>query len=205
MPQGCGTWPAIWETDEANWPNRGEIDIVEGVNDRSPNQVALHTTSGCQMPSSRTQTGTAGQNNCDYTVNSNTGCGVRMTGEGNTYGPGFNNNGGGYYAIERTSSFIKVWFWPRNSNVPSDVSAGGSSVNTNNWGTPSAYFPNNQCNIPNYFGSHNIIINLTFCGDWAGSTYNNDGCSGSCTDYVNNNPGAFSNAYFDFASLNIYT
>lgn len=21
MPQGCGTWPAVWETDEATWPN----------------------------------------------------------------------------------------------------------------------------------------------------------------------------------------
>ena len=37
------------------------------------------------------------------------------------------------YAIERTNSFIKVWFWPRNSGVPSDVSNGATSVNTDNW------------------------------------------------------------------------
>ncbi|KAH8822653.1 laminarinase [Flagelloscypha sp. PMI_526] len=188
MPQGCGTWPAVWETDEANWPNKGEIDILEGVNDVSPNQATLHTTSGCTMPASRTETGTPQQNDCNWAVNSNAGCGVRLTGESNTYGPGFNNNGGGFYAVERTNSFIK-----------------GSSVNTDNWGTPSAYFPNTSCNFPSFFGPNNIIINLTLCGDWAGATFNGDGCSGTCVDYVNNNPSAFTNAYFDFASINIYT
>lgn len=41
MPEGCGTWPAIWETDESDWPNGGEVDIVEGVNNVSPNQSTL--------------------------------------------------------------------------------------------------------------------------------------------------------------------
>ncbi|KIM72353.1 glycoside hydrolase family 16 protein [Piloderma croceum F 1598] len=58
MPQGCGTWPAIWETDEDDWPNGGEADIVEGVNDQAPNTVTLHTSPGCTVPSSgRNQTG----------------------------------------------------------------------------------------------------------------------------------------------------
>jgi beta-glucanase (GH16 family) len=57
MPQGCATWPAAWEVDEGDWPNEGEVDIVEGVNDQTPNQSTLHTSPGCTMPGSTTQTG----------------------------------------------------------------------------------------------------------------------------------------------------
>ena len=147
MPQGCGTWPAFWETGP-NWPYGGEVDIVsclpktssfgtysfraqiEGVNDVSPNAMTLHTATGCTMPASRgPMTGTAGNNDCQWY----NGCGVSATGSANSYGPPFNNNGGGWYAMERNNDFIKVWFWPRNSNPPDDVRNGASSVNTDNW------------------------------------------------------------------------
>lgn len=52
----------------------------------------------------------------------------------NNYGPGFNNNGGGWYAVERTSTFIQVFFWARNDgSVPAEVKNGAGSVNTSNW------------------------------------------------------------------------
>jgi len=126
--------------------------------------------------------------------------------DGRSYGQEFNDNGGGWYALERTNSFIKVWSWSRSAGgIPSDVVNGAGSINTDNWGTPTAFFPNNNCNIPDHFGPHNIIINLTFCGDWAGSVYGNSGCPSSCEDYVNNNPYAFRNAYFDFQWLKTYS
>ena len=59
MPEGCATWPAAWETLEADWPSSGEVDIIEGVNDEDPNASTLHTTSGCTMPSNRDMTGYA--------------------------------------------------------------------------------------------------------------------------------------------------
>lgn len=52
----------------------------------------------------------------------------------NSYGPAFNSNGGGWYVVERTNSYIKVWFWPRNdARVPADVRNGASSVNTDSY------------------------------------------------------------------------
>jgi hypothetical protein len=72
MPQGCATWPAVWEAGLSNWPYEGEVsylypriflemtnqvDIVEGVNDQAPDRMTLHTGPGCTMPSSITQTG----------------------------------------------------------------------------------------------------------------------------------------------------
>jgi hypothetical protein len=66
--------------------------------------------------------------------------------------------------MERTSTFIKIWFWPRYANnVPLDVLTGSGSINTGAWGTPTAFFPNTQCDINSHFTPSNIIINLTFC------------------------------------------
>ncbi|EJD42810.1 glycoside hydrolase family 16 protein [Auricularia subglabra TFB-10046 SS5] len=204
MPQGCATWPAIWELGP-NWPNGGEVDIVEGVNDAPPNLSSLHTSAGCTM-SGLTQTGTLVSTDCNANVNSNTGCGVR-TNKANSYGPAFNSAGGGFFAMERTSTAIKVWFWGRSeSGIPSDVLNGASSVNTSNWGTPVASFNNANCDIASKFAAANIIINLTLCGDWAGSVWGSSACAsnGACDAYVNNNPSAFSNAYFDFKGLRVY-
>lgn len=71
-------------------------------------------------------------------------------------------------------------------------------------GEPTASFVNSQCDIHGKFSDNNIIINLTFCGDWAGNTFNANGCSGSCTDYVNNNPAAFADAYFELGTMLVY-
>ncbi len=106
---------------------------IEGVNDMSPNAMTLHTGANCNMPASRTMTGVSTATNCDVNTDGNTGCGVQAT-SANNYGPSFNANGGGWYAMERTNTFIKVWFWPRNGgSPPSDVSSGSGSINTDAW------------------------------------------------------------------------
>jgi len=205
MPQGCGTWPAVW-TVGADWPNQGEIDVLEGVNDQGPNASTLHTNGGCTMPASRSQTGSSTGNDCNTATTNNAGCGVKIN-DNRSYGPAFNSAGGGWYAVERTTSGIKVWFWSRQaSGIPADVSGGATTVNTGNWGTPAAFFPSTSCDMNSHFKAHNIIINLTFCGDWAGngSVYGSSGCPSTCVDYVNQNPAAFTNAYFDFQWIKTY-
>lgn len=93
-PYGCGTWPALWLTDGYNWPNNGEIDILESNNEGSNgNEVTLHTTPGCSMNVKRKETGDAVFKTCDNSTNGNSGCGVR--GDPSTYGEAFNANGGG--------------------------------------------------------------------------------------------------------------
>ncbi len=70
MPFGCGTWPALWMLGP-DWPNYGEIDIVEGVNIHTTNSLTLHSNSGCLMNVSRLMTGEAATYNCDAAVNGN--------------------------------------------------------------------------------------------------------------------------------------
>ncbi|KAK7470139.1 hypothetical protein VKT23_001579 [Stygiomarasmius scandens] len=212
IPEGCGTWPAVWSYSEP-WPTKGEIDVVEGVNNQPYSQGTLHTLPICNMTEKRWQKGSTINTNCDYSVNFNAGCGVAYSSR-RSFGPGFNANGGGWYAVERTDEFIKIWFWDRDDVfVPPEVRFGADFIVTDFWGKPEAFFPNTMCDIEELFGDHNIIINLTFCGDWAGNAYLGSGCPvqltnstsiATCEDYVNNNPEAFENAYFDFSWVKVY-
>jgi hypothetical protein len=207
MPEGCGTWPAVW-TVGTDWPNNGEVDIIEGVNNVMPNQSTLHTAPGCSMPSSGVgQTGTIVSTDCNAFDASNTGCGTKAPSP-NSFGPNFNTNGGGWYAMERTTDSIQVWFWERDSSdVPDAVVSGCSKIDTSTFGIPYANFVNTQCNIPQHFGDHNIVINLTFCGDFAGdaAVYGASGCPSTCPSFVEQNPSAFENAFFDINALRVYT
>ncbi|KZT64040.1 glycoside hydrolase family 16 protein [Daedalea quercina L-15889] len=207
MPQGCAAWPAVWEADDSVGTASGEIDILEGANDIAPNSVTLHTEGNCTMPSNRTQLGTSLSNDCTSTAdigNGNNGCSVDAP-YTSSYGPVFNTNGGGYYAMERTAEYIRVWFWARNQDgIPSDITGGASSVDTDDWGTPIAYFPDTSCDIGKVFSENNIIIDLTFCGNWAGDAFSRADCGANCTQYVDENPSAFEDAYWDFAAVRVY-
>ncbi|KAL8744426.1 MAG: hypothetical protein Q9184_008000 [Pyrenodesmia sp. 2 TL-2023] len=187
----CGTWPAFWMTGP-NWPNSGEIDIIEGVNTGSQNQITMHTGPGCTLAGSSCEGGL--------------GCHIKPPGS-NNYGTNFNNAGGGVYAMEWTSGYINVWFWPR-GGIPGDVLGANPSPST--WGAATASFVGgDNCNIDQHFQNNNIVFTTTFCDDWAGNVWGQDGtCSalgGSCQEYVQNHPEAFAEAYWTVNSLKVYT
>ncbi|KAJ6164006.1 hypothetical protein N7470_002678 [Penicillium chermesinum] len=193
-PYGCGTWPALWLVDGYNWPNNGEIDILETTNEGSRgNAVTLHTTDGCKMDVKRKQTGSALYKDCGNTTHSNAGCSVE--GDPSTYGREFNQRGGGVYALEL-----------RAEGVP-DISSAGSSPNPSNWGTALADFPNTNCDISSHFRNQSIIANIDLCGDLAAQPqyyekmYN---CPATCPEFVSNNPSQFEDAYWEFRSFKVY-
>lgn len=124
------------------------------------------------------------QEDCNVAAQGNVGCPTKLA-DPNSYGPAFNKNGGGHYAIERSPEYIKVWFWPRGDpDIPEEVKDGDEEIDTDTWvrgsyffryhggdtdwglrvkGDPAAFFPSDHCNIDEKFGPQNIIINLTFC------------------------------------------
>jgi len=210
MPHGCGTWPAFWTlSQQGPWPAGGEIDIIEGVHEAEQDLISLHTLPECTMPEKRHQTGETASTNCDTAFNFNQGCGTNVRTSG-SYGEDFDSNGGGFYALARSKEYgIKVWFWPRRSFVPLDVRFNVEVVNPDFWGTPTAYFPTgDNCGYEEHFDAHMLVFDLTFCGDWAGSpsVWPASGCSPlSCNNFVDQNPEAFVDAYWEVNSLRIYT
>ena len=91
----------------------------------------------CLTFTGHTNTRSTVNTDCNVQINGNAGCGVRFP-TAQSYGTSFNSIGGGWYAMERSNACIRVWFWPRNGAVPSDVRSGASSVETENWVRASA-------------------------------------------------------------------
>ncbi|KAL1407084.1 hypothetical protein Q8F55_006497 [Vanrija albida] len=213
MPTGCGTWPAWWQNGP-NWPEGGEIDILEGVNDVTNNQVSLHTGVGCTMPQDLDSnqlgtlaTGSWNAFDCSSANTQNQGCGVIDRKSSNSYGAGFNSAGGGVYALAWAKSGIKIWFFTR-SAIPQDITSG--SPNPDNWGTPVGNFPSDNCNPYQFFYDHFNIFDTTLCGDWAGAdSVWSQSCAAStgfasCSDYVLNSGSAFEQAYWAINSVTYY-
>ncbi|OCF45360.1 endo-1,3(4)-beta-glucanase [Kwoniella heveanensis CBS 569] len=221
MPTGCGSWPAWWQNGP-NWPEGGEIDILEGVNDFSQNQVSLHTGQGCTMPSNLNDnqlgdltTGSYDSYDCSSVNTSNQGCGVRDEVNANAYGAPFNSINGGVYALRWSKAGITAWFFPRTS-IPSDIT--NDAPEPSGWGTPVAHFPSDNCDPYKFFYDHFNIFDTTLCGDWAGAdgVWNYAGYAGqdqscaaitgysTCSEYVLNKGSAFADAYWEVSYVKYF-
>ncbi|KAJ7480170.1 glycoside hydrolase family 16 protein [Mycena galericulata] len=217
MPTGCATWPAFW-SNGPNWPTGGEIDIVEGVNNYTDNQATIHTAPGCSLSTDNpaalgaSASAVTGGTDCAAATSGNAGCGMRSS-SSLSFGVGYNNNGGGVYAMQWDSSGISVYFFERNS-VPSDIDNGAPQPTT--WGLPMAHWPAADCNPWTYFYTHVAIFDTTLCGDWAGSVWTGTGVPGqdvscatqtgfsTCEAFVAASGASFAEAYWEVKSLKFY-
>ncbi|KAK7031645.1 hypothetical protein R3P38DRAFT_2924945 [Favolaschia claudopus] len=182
------------------WPYTGEIDIIPkrtpGVHDNSHNQVTWHTGPGCFLTPETNYTGTLVNNNlnCDGNIPGNAGCGITEWSRA-SYGPLFDQQGGGVFAMKWDETGIAVWSFYR-SAIPRDIVAG--TPNPANWGLPVASLAPETCDPLTFFVNHSIVF-----GDWAGNSYASSGCPGSCTDRLRD-PNNFVNASWSINWLKVY-
>lgn len=122
----CGVWPAFWTAGKQDYPNNGEIDILENMNENKANLATLHTGPDCTLDASA-QGGTLSTSHCSnhfsngLTQWENQGCTVLPTDSQNNYGDGFNSVGGGIYAVVSVNdhtSFILADIYFRNGRTP---------------------------------------------------------------------------------------
>lgn len=207
IPFGCSVWPGFFTTG-ANWPGGGEIDIIEGVNRMTQNQMSLHTCSGCTQPTTANQTGKTNTTSC---FADDGGCTV-LDSTADSYGPAFVSAGGGAWAAQLDTSGVNIWFWSR-ADIPQSVSNASGTIDTSSWGTPSASFT--TCDISNYFGPQQVVFDITFCGQEAGvpSIYaatcggglNVDANTCYMTNVINNGTSDYANAYFEISYVKVFT
>lgn len=200
------TSPASQKLERCSPILSGEIDIIEGVNSQTSNTMTLHTGPNCGITNNNMFTGSIATKNCDVNApgqSNNAGCGI-LANNANTYGAGLSAIGGGVYATEWTSNAISIWFFPRNA-IHGNINSGSPDPTT--WGAPLAQFQG-ACNIDGSVFNQQIVFDDTFCGDWGGNVWASDSVcarkAATCTAFVANNPGAFTNAYWLINSLNVY-
>jgi len=191
MPYGCSVWPAFWSNGD-NWPAGGEIDIIEGTQNTTSNQSTLHTLPGCTLDTSRqnndaamlvsdaTFTGNVATTVCDSSVAFNSGCGI-VNPDPNSYGFGLNSAGGGVFATLWNDEGIRVWFFPR-ADIPDDIT--NKNPDPGSWPVPVAFFSTASCPMSQFFTDQVFIFNITLCGDLANATFGQNGCPGTCSQWV---------------------
>ncbi|CAG9997530.1 unnamed protein product [Clonostachys byssicola] len=204
-PSDCGLWPAFWAYGK-NWPNGGEIDIIEGVNTAHKNLISAHTAEGCSQDPWEVSQSTGLQRNTDCFVgDQNIGCGFEApSSDVSSYGDSFNAVNGGVYAMDWDSERIRVWHFPR-GRIPSDIKA--KRPDPSNWGLPQAAFGGRSCDVDSYFKDMSIVLNINFCGDYGNALWNSGECgsyASTCSEYVGSNPGAFTNAYWEVNYIDVY-
>ncbi|CZT15341.1 uncharacterized protein RCC_01204 [Ramularia collo-cygni] len=214
IPVQNGVWPAIWMLGaDGIWPSSGESDILEYVHTAEGNAVTLHTAPGFVVDNSTDAfQGSLVDSNCNA-VDATKGCSITMEHDTSnsslaTAGEAFNAQRGGVYVHDWTNDGITVWLFPRDQ-LPADLVAGHPDSAT--WTRkPLAKFTG-KGDFGTTFKNMQLILNIDFCGDWAGKeeVWNNGPAkltgAKTCAEYVGANPLAFKESYFEIGSIDFYS
>ncbi|KAI0076749.1 hypothetical protein K474DRAFT_1707938 [Panus rudis PR-1116 ss-1] len=204
VPFGCSVWPAWWSS-APTWPDGGEIDTFEGVNQVTMNQMGIHSSPGCIHSNTSVQSSTLiNSTDCSIFANSNEGC-IITNPTTKSYGAPFAAAGGGIFVTEFAVKGISIWFFTR-SSIPDILQGNASSIDTTSLGMPVANWPADGCNPPDFFEPQSLIFDITLCGDYAGNSNSFfQTCSGVCyQDWVLGSPSNYDNAYFEVRYVRVY-
>lgn len=110
--------------------------------------------------------------------------------------------------MEWTSDVIQVWNFAA-GNIPSDLASG--SPDTSKWGIPTFTTTGGIGDIDSHFKDHKMVIDTTFCGNWAGKDYLWQATScydkekyPTCSTYVAANPAKYADSYWLINSVKVY-
>lgn len=165
--------------------------------------MTLHTGPGCKIDNSNVE-----KNDCNAETG-HTGCSIE-TNDMTTYGDGFNNQSGGFYAMEWTNNVINMWHFPASSPPAID----GETVDPTTWTKPLSSFDISTPGCQGAFKPQTIVFDTTFCGDWAGraDTWDTSECAKdannqyqTCKAFVQNNGNAFEQSFWTVNSLKVFT
>lgn len=140
-----------------------------------------------------------------------------------SYGDSFNGEGGGVYAMEWDSDWLKIRHFAR-STLPGDITSASIVVpDPKAWGPPAAIFGGPLCDVDSFFYNMSLVINIVstlgkasrlrlltahvknLCGDYAANAWGvSNQCNTlapTCKEWVAGHPEAFLGAY---ASLSFY-
>ena len=59
-----------------DWPDNGEVDIIEGIHDQDINTAALHTSAGCTITDNGEFSGEIDFSNCGAYQTADGGCAI---------------------------------------------------------------------------------------------------------------------------------
>lgn len=183
VPYGCGVWPAFFTLAPGRqWPDGGEVDILEYVND-DVSKTSFHCGESCTLSQSAVNKygGMPDRNDMNYNCKTqypdHLGCAPNKwmrSGQGWANSPGV-------LALERTEEYLKVFFLPEGS-IPGDLLAGDPRPDSWDHSHLISYYPfaASGCS-PSVMAAQQLILSIGFCGDWASKVW---GASGQCKSKV---------------------